>query len=125
MTVSEAIQKTDISKPSSFTQEEKIAWLSEIDHIIFNEIVKTHERTSGSEPASFSTYTESDLNRELIAEAPYDALYLSWIESKIDYGHGEIGRYNNSITTFNTDFSSYRNYYNRTHMPLGKKYRFF
>jgi hypothetical protein len=52
-------------------------------------------------------------------------MYLFWLESKIDYWNGEMGKYNNSISMFNTAYAEYERYYRRTHMPKGRKFKFF
>lgn len=123
MTIMDALHRIDNIKPNSYNQTEKVKWLSTLDGIIKAEIIDTHE---GAEDVVFNEYTEdSDLLTTLLVPAPYDELYLFWLESKIDYWNGEIGKYNNSISMFNEAYSSYAKYYNRTHMPKGKKFRFF
>lgn len=123
MTLMEALHRIDTIKPNSYSQTEKIKWLSTLDGVIKAEIIDTHE---GAEGVVFNEYTEDvDLLTTLLVPAPHDDLYLYWLESKIDYWNGEIGKYNNSISMFNEAYSSFAKYYNRTHMPKGKKFRFF
>lgn len=123
MTIIEAINRCDALKPNVCTQEEKIKWLSTLDGMIKSEIIDTHE---GGEGVMFTGYDmNTDMNTELIVGAPYDTLYLHWIEAKIDYTNAEYKKYNNSIGTFNTAYSDFSRYYNRTHMPKGKKLKFF
>ena len=119
----EALHRIDTIKPNTYSQAEKIKWLSTLDGIIKTEIIDSHE---GAESVIFNGYTEdADLTTVLLVPAPYDDIYIYWLESKIDYFNGEIGKYNNSITTFNEAHSSFTRYYNRTHMPLGKKFKYF
>jgi hypothetical protein len=47
------------------------------------------------------------------------------MEAQIDYHNGEYDKYNNAIDMFTTAYEGYKNYYNRTHMPKGKKFKFF
>lgn len=123
MTIMDALHRIDAIKPNSYNQTEKVKWLSTLDGIIKVEIIDTHE---GAEDVVFNGYTEDvDLLTPLLVPAPYDELYLFWLESKIDYWNGEIGKYNNSMTMFNEAYSSYAKHYNRKHMPKGKKFRFF
>ena len=123
MTIMDALHRIDTIKPNSYNQTEKVKWLSALDGTIKAEIIDTHE---GAEDVVFNGYTEdTDLLTALLVPAPYDELYIFWLESKIDYWNGEIGKYNNSISMFNEAYSSYAKYYNRTHMPKGKKFRFF
>lgn len=123
MTIFDAINRIDAIKPNSYTQLEKIRALSTLDGIIKDSIIDTHE---GSENVVFAGYTqETALTTELLVPAPYDVIYLYWLESTIDYWNGETGKYNNSISLYNTAYSEFEKYYNRTHMPKGKKFKYF
>ena len=122
MTVIEAINQVDALKVNTYSQDNKIEWLSRVDGMIKRLIIDTHE---DGEDFDFKEYTTDDLNKELIAPHPYDELYLRWLEAQIDYTNAEYGKYNNSITTFNTAFENFSNYYNRQHMPKGKSLKFF
>lgn len=123
MTIFDAINRIDAIKPNSYTQLEKIRALSTLDGIIKSSIIDTHE---GSENVVFAEYTqETALTTELLVHAPYDVIYLYWLESTIDYWNGETGKYNNSIELYNTAYSEFERYYNRTHMPKGKKFKYF
>lgn len=123
MTLMEAIHRIDTIKPNSYTQAEKIKWLSTLDGIIKTEIIDAHE---GTENVVFNGYTEeTDLNTILLVPHPYDEIYLFWLESKIDYWNGEIGKYNNSITMYNEAYTNFARFYNRTNMPKSKKFKFF
>lgn len=123
MTIMEAINRIDTLKPNSYSQVEKIRALSVLDGIIKSKIIDTHE---GAEAVVFDGYTEeTNLTTNLLVPAPYDEIYLFWLESKIDYWNGETGKYNNSIDMYNTSYSEFERYYNRTHMPKGNKFKFF
>lgn len=113
MTVTEAINTIDALKPNAFTQEEKLRWLNEVDGIIKKTIIDTHENG-----VDWTEHTaEGDT---LLAEAPYDSLYIYWLDSRIGYYNKETVAYNNAIAAYNTALSAYSNYYNRTHMPIGQ-----
>ena len=121
MTIIEAINKIDSLKHNTYNQNDKVEWLSRADWMIKRHIIDTHE--GGVE---FSGYDGStDLQKELLAPAPYDELYLRWMEAQIDYNNGEYSKYNNSIDMFNTAYEAFQNYYNRTHMPIGKSLKYF
>ena len=119
MTIMEAIHRVESTKPNSFDEKEEIVWLSVLDGLVKNQIINTHE---GAEAVVFNGYNENtDLNTVLIVPAPYDEVYIRWLEAQIDYANGEYEKYNNSMQMFNTALTAFNNYYNRTHMPLGKK----
>ena len=122
MKIIEAIQKVDALKPNNYSQEDKIEWLSTLDGIIKREIIDTHE---GGEAIVFNGYDMSSLETELLIPAPYDDIYIKWLEAQINYNIGEIGKYNNSMTMYNSAYSTYERYYNRKHMPIGKKFKYF
>ena len=122
MKIIEAIQKVDSLKPNNYSQEDKIKWLSTLDGIIKKEIIDTHE---GADKVEFNGYDISSLETELLVPAPYDDIYIKWLEAQINYNIGEIGKYNNSMTMYNSAYSTYERYYNRTNMPIGKKFKYF
>jgi hypothetical protein len=123
MTIMEAINRIDAVKPNSYAQSEKVWWLSLLDQFIKSKIIDTHE---GAEDDAFEGYTdETKLDTKLLVPAPYDELYIFWLESKIDYWNGETNRYNNSISMFNTAYAEYERYYNRTNMPKSESLSFF
>ena len=123
MKIIEAISKIDDLKHNTYSQNDKIGWLSRLDSMVKRLIIDTHE---GGEGVIFNGYTsETNPETEMLIPAPFDEAYLRWLEAQIDYANGEIGKYNNSIEMYNTAWQAYQNYYNRTHMPKGKKMKFF
>ena len=123
MTIIEAINRIDSLKPNNYTQEEKIAWLSTLDGNIKKEIIDTHE---GAENVTFIGYdAETALDTVLLVPAPYDDVYIKWLEAQIDYVNGETKRYTNSMIMYNTALSAFARYYNRNNMPKGHQFKFF
>ena len=123
MTIIEAINRIDALKHNTYTQTDKVRWLSRLDWMVKRHIIDTHE---GADKVSFTGYDDStDLQTELLAPAPYDEMYLRWMDAQIDFHNGEYGKYNNVIDMFNTAYEGYQNYYNRTHMPIGKGIKYF
>ncbi len=123
MTIIESINKLDSLKHNTYSHGDKVAWLSRLDAMVKTEIIDTHE---GGEDVVFNGYNdETSLDTVLLVPAPYDEVYLRWMEAQVDYHNDENERYNNSIDMFNTAYEGFRNYYNRTHMPKGRKFKFF
>lgn len=123
MTIIEAINRIDALKHNTYTQSDKVAWLSRLDSMVKKHIIDTHE---GAEEVTFTGYDDStDFSTELLVPAPYDEVYLRWMEAQIDYHNGEYKKYNNAILMYNTAYEGYQNYYNRTHMPIGKSFKYF
>lgn len=107
MKISEAIVAVDELKPNVFSENEKERWLRELEGKIYQEIVMTHE---GADEVILD-------DEELIAQSPYDDMYIKWLEAKIDYYNREMDQYNNSISMFYSGYVDFRNYWNRTHLP--------
>jgi hypothetical protein len=123
MTLMEAMHRADALKPNTYSNPEKIRWLSILDGIIKEKIIDTHE---GGENVVFNGYQEdSPLTTELLVPAPYDDIYVHWLAMQIDLTNGEYARYNNSAMVYNEAYQDFANYYNRTHMPLGKTMKYF
>ena len=123
MKIIEAISRIDGLKHNTYTQSEKVAWLSRLDSMVKRLIIDTHE---GWEDVTFTGYDDrTDLQTELLVPAPFDEVYLRWLEAQMDYANGEYGKYNNSILMYQTAYDGYANYYNRNNMPLGKKIKYF
>lgn len=123
MTIMGAINHIDEVKPNGYSQTEKIMWLSTLDGIVKAEIIDTHE---GGDGVPYKGYNEmTALTQELLIPHPYDDVYIKWLEAQIDYANGEFGKYNNTITAYNKALSDFERAYNRTHMPIGKKIKYF
>lgn len=123
MKIIEAINRIDSLKHNTYSYSEKVAWLSRLDSMVKRLIIDTHE---GWEEVSFSGYDDkTDVETEMLVPAPFDEMYIRWLEAQIDYANGEYGKYNNSILMYQTAYDGYANYYNRNNMPLGRKINYF
>lgn len=123
MKISEAISRLDSLKHNTYTQGDKVAWLSRLDSMVKKHIIDTHE---GADDVSFTGYDDStDLQTELLVKEPFDEVYLRWMEAQIDYANGEYNKYNQSILMFKAAYDGYANYYNRNNMPIGNSFKYF
>ena len=122
MTIAEVISKVDALKPNSYTPEDKVDWLSSLDARVKSQIIDAHE---SKEPVFFYGYDSiADQDMELLVPAPYDEMYLRWLEAMIDYHNSDDDRYNNAIMLFNNAYEGYKKHYTRTHMPVQHGSRF-
>ena len=124
MTIHEAITRIDDRKPNGYSVPDKVRWLNNIDRAVKTEIIDTH---AGYEDyADFAGYdADTDVTTELIAPAPYDEMYIYWLEAMIDYADGEYARYNNTAAMYAEAYKAFRNYYNSTHEPLSARMSYF
>ena len=122
MTIAEVISKVDALKPNTYTPEDKVDWLSNLDARVKSQIIDTHE---GGEDVLFYGYDSIlDEGTILLVPAPYDEMYLRWVEAMIDYHNSDDDRYNNAIMLFNNSYEGYKKHYTRTHMPLNRGKQF-
>ena len=117
MTIKECIDIVDNVKPNQYSIEDKVRWLSFIDHTIINDVIKAHEGYE-NEYEEFAGYSVDKLGTKLVLEAPYEELYVAYLKMRIDEENGETARYNNSSTMFNSYLTEYKKHYNKIHRPL-------
>ena len=118
MTIAEALTMVDKFKPNAYDAAVKIGWLSKLDGMIHKEIILTHAHETDAE--TFTPYTAStDTTTELIVPYPYDEdVYNYYLQSMIDRENGETAKYNQSAALYNSAYTAYLSYYNRTVQPL-------
>lgn len=117
MTIKKALEALDSSCYNTCSQAQKVAWLSLLDSMVKTQILDLYVPDEGC-PA-FSGYDETtDLDTELLVPAPFDEMYLHWLEARVDYGNGEIIRFNNANAMFETVRQRFCDHYHRSHTPL-------
>ena len=122
MKIIEAINGIDSLLRNTYDQVKKVTWLSELDGYVKTNIIDTHET---AEPVAFTGYdANTDLRTELLIPAPFDSVYMKWLEAQIHYANGEYDRYNNAIVMYNTAYDAYAAYYTRNHRPVNRGRRF-
>lgn len=117
MTIKECIDIVDSLKPNQYSIEDKVRWLSFIDRLIINDVLKTHEDYDEKYDL-FDGYSADRLGKKLIVPTPYDQLYTEFVKMKIDEENGETARYNNTATMFNSYLTVFKKWYNKNHLPL-------
>ena len=116
MTLMEAIAQLDSLVRNTYSQNDKVGWLSRLDWIIKTQIIDLHQ---GAENVSFNGYDDNaDLHTTLLVPPPFDEIYLRWMEAQIHYHDSELDRYNAAITMYNTAYEGFRDHYTRQHKPL-------
>ena len=123
MKIREAIERIDSHKHNIYSQNDKIAWLSRLDSMVKTLIIDAHE---GGDSVEFAGYDDkTDMNTEMLVPAPFDEVYLRWLEAQIDYSNGEYDKYNNAIIMYQTSYDAFANHYRRTHMPKTAAFKYF
>ena len=111
MTPNKAIEIVDRLKPNSYSEEEKLRWISELDGMVQRLVFQEDDVVQYSYP--------NDMDRELLIPAPFDDVYALFLEAKIDYYNREYANYNNSATMFDAQFSEFKKAYIREHPAKG------
>jgi hypothetical protein len=123
MTISQAIDHIDGLIHNTYSQEDKVQWLSLVDASVKEQLIDTHKDPPD---ITFEGYgPETPMDTILLVPEPYSDLYVRWLESQIHYYNGEYGKYNQALSMYNSALGAYVNYYNRTHMPKGQHFSFF
>ena len=116
MTIDQAINTLDSRQNNTFSRQEKIGWLSQLDGLICKEVLGE----------DFSGYTtDTDPQTQLRIPEPWEEIYLHYMQAKIDYWNGELTRYANGAAMFNSLLAAYKNHHNRTSAPKTATWRFY
>lgn len=131
MKVSEMIAKFDNLRPNQIEDGTKREWLSDLELLLINEVVLTHEVPVWvAEHEMYKRYLETEGRESLIDEhsdvelmlpLPYATdVYFWWMSSKTDLIEGNTDKYQNDMQLYNNALLTYKDYYNRTYMPVQK-----
>lgn len=132
MTVAGLIEQFNAERPNDIADEVKVGWLQKCEQMIINEILKSHEHdleddnrivlgVSGSTlvvtpPGSFETHIDTfDMDTIPLVPAPYDDLYLYYLDQRIAWNNNDTKRYNAASDKYNSAYLSYQQYCNRTY----------
>lgn len=117
MRIIDANNQINSLKPNTYSETQKILWLSQLESMVKRLVIDAHE---GGEGISFEGFTEDvDTNTQLLMPAPFDVAYLYWLEAQIHYANEDIDMYNSAIMMFNSAFSEYKADYKRNHASKG------
>ena len=117
MNIQEALDFADQMKPNMMSRQVKIAYLQEIDQLIYEEILLKHEHTQEQEVMP-EYDTDTPDGTELLVPDPYSMLYVYWLMSKIDLLNMEMDKYNNDRALFENAYDTMSDWWTRTKMPV-------
>ena len=118
MTVYEAITRVDGLKFNTVPREEKVRWLAQLEGNVVVQVIRKH---AGGEKSEVPVL---EMESQLLVLAPFDVLYLRWLEAQIDYHNGEFDKFNAAMLLFNAAWQDFENFYRQEHSPVGGKCRF-
>lgn len=119
MTIQEAIDIIDTLKPNMFPRHQKVAWLNDLDGLVWREVMLTHEGIAPG--ATFDGYDqETDIGANLLVQAPYTDVYKHYLAAQMDVANRETNEYAKDMVLFNNAWQTFCDYWNRTHTPIRK-----
>ena len=110
MKIYEAIEQIKNTKPSQYTEEQMMDWLSKMDGQVWADLLKRY-----GVPVPLLPYKDGMKARELLIPFPYDGIYLTYLATQIDYYNAEFERYNNGMMLYNAQLQAFYNAYTREH----------
>ena len=112
MTLKEAIDRFDRLYPNALDYDAKRKMLSDFDGRLFSEVLVHYQGM----PLIFIGYgPDADPDTELLAEFPFDDLYIKLLCAENDAVNGDTARYNNDAALFNASYAHYADYVTRTY----------
>lgn len=116
MTIQQAIERAnEMRNGNSASDELKVKWLSELDGSIYHDVILRHKNNKVTVKPEYSS---DDTSIELIAESPFDVLYVYYLMAQIDLASSEINKYNASVSLYNSAYQNYKNHYRRNHQTI-------
>ena len=120
MTISEAITQLQAVKENQYDDETLVRWISDLEGILYEDVVKNHE---GSEDIQHGRYSvDTDMDTTLMVPEPYSDIYIKYLMAQVDYHNAEMQRYTNSMIMYNVALDAFASWYNRNNMPLQPSY---
>ena len=116
MTIREAIEQIDDLKHNTYTAHQKHQWLMELESRLRSLLERCGCTASSA---------QEDFDAPLLAQPPYDAMYIHYLVAQMDYHNEEFDRYNNAMAMFSAVFDDFRRTLSRTCSPHGARYRYF
>ena len=122
MTAAQIIQRFDDDRKNGFADDRKLKWLEDIERQAVEEIILTHELPEELKETDFGTYFDTfGMDTEMLVPAPWDELYIHFLDMKIAWSQREAKSINMATTNFNDAYNAYAGWYNRHNMPLRKR----
>lgn len=106
MTLRDLLNKISDEKPNSFSEAKLISFVNEVE-------AEVAEQFNMSEAPAYDD-NHIDLDVTLLAPAPYDKLYISYVKAMIDYTNEEYDSYANNQAQHVQDFRDFVDWVVRT-----------
>lgn len=111
MTVRQAIEYADAVKPNAFDDATKVRWLNEAEGMVQTKILLL------SADAIITYDPVRDADTVMLARAPHDKLYPTYLEARTDFANGEYEKYQNTMELFNAQFTEFMRWFATVYNP--------
>lgn len=108
MTVREAITRADSIRRNEISEQEKKAFLAELEMKIKNAVTDQYEQPAATAP-------DGQAEETLAVNEPYTDIYVYWLLSKIAILEGDTEQYNQWNALFQQSYRSFFNDFNCAH----------
>ena len=115
MTIREKIEQIDDLKRNTYTVGQKQLWLMELESRLRALLERRGCEVSASE----------GIDAPLLAQPPFDEMYIHYLIAKMDYHSEEFDRYNNAMAMFDAVYDDFRRALSRGSCPAGAGFRYF
>lgn len=111
MTIRTLLDYVQAVKPSSFTDEQMLVWINELEARVQLEVMQRW-------PGEVIQYSlPEDENAQLILTPPHDGCYRYYLQAMIDYENGEYNRYANTSQMFNAAWDDFVTWFAEKYRP--------
>ena len=107
MTINEAIANADALRPNTISNEQKAAWVMDLDGQLAEMMAV---------PAPERNWPEEDA--ELLIPAPYEEIYQLYLIGKIDFYNQDMNLYANDTEAYEAALREARAWWRRNHRPV-------
>lgn len=111
MTIRTLLDYVQAVKPSSFTDEQMLVWINELEARVQLEVMQRW-------PGGIVQYKlPENENSVLLLDPPHDSCYRYFLQAMIDYENGEYNRYANTSQMFNASWNDFVAWFAEKYRP--------
>ena len=117
MTVQDILAEVDMKYPNDVETAHKWAWITQLEKMLLNECLLTHELTEQEKNQAAAIYAMENAhgNYEPIAQPPYQDIYIHYLGMQIALVNVDNDQYENEQTLYNNALLAYKNWFSRNH----------
>lgn len=116
-TLRDLLTENNLRNPNDVPQEMKWGWVTQLEKLICDDLYDTHQLTNEewADAQRVNTQEHTGLDDKLLAQPPYNDVYLHYLDAQIAILNGDTEAYQISTQMYNNALLTYQNWFNRTH----------